>query len=69
MLRNKAFLGSLVPGARGSRPQYGHHFSEEGLVWGGAFAYFSRCREKRLAHLLDINYEEMKALVCEITYA
>jgi hypothetical protein len=33
----KAVLGSLVPGARGSRPQYGHDFSDEGLVRGGTF--------------------------------
>jgi len=55
-----------VPGARVKRPQYGHHFSDEGLVWGGVFGSFWRCSKKELAHLLGINYEAMKALVCEI---
>ena len=27
-----AVLGSLVLGARGDRPQYGHYLSDEGLV-------------------------------------
>jgi len=38
----KAVLGLPVPGARVNRPRYGHYFSDEGLVWGGAFGYFSR---------------------------
>jgi len=38
---------------------------KQGLVWGGAFGYFSRCREKLLAHLLTNNYRVKKALVCE----
>jgi hypothetical protein len=36
----KVILGSLVPGARGSRPQYGHHFSDEGFVGAALFGYF-----------------------------
>jgi len=31
----KANLGPPVPGARVERPQYGHYFSDEGLVRGG----------------------------------
>jgi hypothetical protein len=42
--------------------------TKQGFVWGGAFGYFSRCREKWLAHLLNINYEVLKALVCEIIH-
>jgi len=33
----KAVLGPPVPGARVERPQYGHYFSDEGLVRGRRF--------------------------------
>ena len=46
-------------------PDMGAILTIKGLVWGGAFSYFSRCREKLLAHLLGESYEVMKALVCE----
>ncbi len=34
----KAVLGLSVPGARVNRPQSGHYFSDEGLVWGGIYS-------------------------------
>ena len=62
----KAVLGLLVPGARVNRPQYGHYFSDEGLVWGGIFSsLFGAVDKKGLAHLLIINYEVLKIVVCE----
>ena len=49
------------------RPQYGHHFSDEGLVRGGIFSsLFVAVDKKGLAHLLIINYRVKKSLVCEI---
>jgi len=62
----KAVLGLLVPGARVYQPQYGHYFSDEGLVWGGIFSsLFVAVDKKGLAHLLIINYEASKGLACE----
>ena len=49
-----------------NRPQYGHYFSDEGLVRGGVFGSFWRCSKKGLAHLLVSNYEVVGVLVCEI---
>ena len=61
--------GSPVPGARGNRPQYGHHFSDEGLVRGGIFSsLFVAVDKKGLAHLLINNYGVWKASVCEILF-
>ncbi len=65
----KAVLAPPVPGARVERPQYGHHYSDEGLVWGGIFGSFCCCRQKGLAHVLNISYGVMKALVCEILFS
>ena len=49
----KAVLGSPVPGARVNRPQYGHYFSDEGLVRGGIFSsLFVAVDKKGLARLL-----------------
>jgi hypothetical protein len=64
----KAVLAPPVPGARAERPQYGHHFSDEGLVGCGVFGSFWRCSKKGLAHLLCINHEAKKSLVCETMY-
>ena len=51
------------------RPQYGHHFSGEGLVRGGIFSsLFAAVDKKGLPHLLIIYYKVMKALVCEILF-
>ena len=62
----KAVLGLLVPGARVYQPQYGHYFSDEGLVWGGIFSsLFVAVDKKGLAHLLDNNYGVIEAIVCE----
>ena len=45
------------------------HISDEGLVWGGIFGSFCCCRQKGLAHVLNISYGVMKALVCEILFS
>ena len=48
------------------RPQYGHYFSDGGLVRGGIFSsLFVAVDKKGLAHLLGISYEVRKTLVCE----
>ena len=48
------------------RPQYGHYFSDKGLVRGGTFSsLFVAVDKKGLAHLLLIDYGVAKALVCE----
>jgi len=36
----KVVLGPPVPGARVERPQYGHHFSDEGLVGAALLVTF-----------------------------
>jgi len=61
-----ANLGLPVPGARVNRPQSVHYFSDQGLVGGGIFSsLFVVVDKKGLAHLLIINYEVSKVLVCE----
>ena len=55
-----------MPGARGSRPQYGRYFYDEGLVQGGTFwCLFLAVEKKTLAHLLYNDYGVVEALVCE----
>ena len=45
--------GLPVLGARVNRPQYGHYFSDEGLVWGGiSWVLLVAVDKKYLAHLL-----------------
>jgi hypothetical protein len=40
----------------------------KGLVGGGVFGSFWRCSQKGLAHLLGINYEVRKILVCDTLF-
>ena len=49
----------------GADPNMGAILSKQGLVRGGLFGYFCRCRQKLLAHILMSYYEEMIVLVCE----
>jgi len=53
--------GLPVPGARVNRPQYGHYFSDEGLVPGAALLVTFLAAEKsnsRTFSILTIKYRE-----------
>jgi len=61
-----ANLGSPVPGARVNRPQYGHYFSDEGLVLGAALLVTFLAAEKSNSRTYSLgNYEVLRVFVCE----
>ncbi len=67
MRSDKAVLGLPVPGARENRPQYGHYFSDEGLVLGAALLVTILSAEKSNSRTYSLSkYEVLRVFVCEI---